>query len=68
MIGHNEVKPLGLSGRELRQLEAFLLTLAAPLATADQWLRPPLHDPAEIAVDQAGGNALAESIVTTESL
>ena len=67
MIGHNEVKPLGLSGRELRQLEAFLLTLAAPLATADQWLRPPLHDPA-IAVDQAGGNALAESIVTTESL
>ncbi len=31
MIGHNEAKPLGLSARELRQLEAFLETLAAPL-------------------------------------
>jgi cytochrome c peroxidase len=30
MIGHNEAKPLGLSGRELRQLEAFLNTLTAP--------------------------------------
>lgn len=30
MIGHNEAKPLGLSTRELAQLEAFLLTLAAP--------------------------------------
>ena len=30
MIGHNEAKPLGLSGRELMQLEAFLGTLAAP--------------------------------------
>jgi len=30
MIGHNEAKPLGLSRRELRQLEAFLGTLAAP--------------------------------------
>jgi len=30
MIGHNEAKPLGLSARELMQLEAFLLTLAAP--------------------------------------
>ncbi len=68
MIGHNEVKPLGLSGRELRQLEAFLLTLAAPLATAEQWLRPPLHEPAEIAVDQAGGDALSDSILTTVSL
>ena len=28
MIGHNEAKPLGLSRRELRQLEAFLGTLA----------------------------------------
>jgi cytochrome c peroxidase len=32
MIGHNEAKPLGLSGRELRQIEAFLLTLAAPVS------------------------------------
>ena len=30
MIGHNEAKPLGLSGRERMQLEAFLGTLAAP--------------------------------------
>ena len=41
MIGHNEAKPLGLSKRELRQLEAFLNTLAAALATADVWLGPP---------------------------
>lgn len=30
MIGHNEAEPLGLSARQLRQLEAFLGTLAAP--------------------------------------
>ena len=30
MIGHNEAEPLGLTRRELRQLEAFLHTLAAP--------------------------------------
>jgi cytochrome c peroxidase len=30
MIGHNEAKPLGLSGHELDHLEAFLATLAAP--------------------------------------
>lgn len=30
MIGHNEAKPLGLSARELRQLEAFLKTLSVP--------------------------------------
>lgn len=32
MIGHNEAKPLGLSRRELRQIEAFLNALAAPVA------------------------------------
>jgi len=32
MIGHNEAKPLGLSSRELQQIEAFLGTLAAPLS------------------------------------
>ncbi len=32
MIGHNEAEPLGLSKRELRQLEAFLGTLTAPYA------------------------------------
>lgn len=41
MIGHNETKPLRLSGRELQQLEAFLNTLAAPLATESKWLSPP---------------------------
>jgi cytochrome c peroxidase len=30
MIGHNEAKPLGLSRPQLRRLEAFLGTLAAP--------------------------------------
>jgi cytochrome c peroxidase len=32
MIGHNEAKPLGLSSRQLRQIEAFLGSLAAPPA------------------------------------
>lgn len=31
MIGHNEAERLGLSARQLRQLEAFLNTLAAPV-------------------------------------
>ena len=41
MIGHNEAKPLRLGRRELSDLEAFLGTLAAPLATPADWLRPP---------------------------
>jgi cytochrome c peroxidase len=41
MIGHNEAKPLGLGQRELQQLEAFLESLAAPLATPGDWLSPP---------------------------
>jgi cytochrome c peroxidase len=41
MIGHNEAKPLGLSSRQLGQLEAFLETLDAPLATPAEWLSPP---------------------------
>ncbi|MGA8202877.1 MAG: hypothetical protein WB812_00070, partial [Woeseiaceae bacterium] len=41
MIGHNEAKPLGLSSRQLRELEAFLETLDAPLATPAEWLAPP---------------------------
>lgn len=44
MIGHNEAKPLKFSRRELRQLEAFLHTLAAPPATEESWLRPPPRD------------------------
>lgn len=47
MIGHNEAKPLGLRSSELRQLEAFLRTLDAPLATAGRWLRPPAARPAD---------------------
>ncbi len=43
MIGHNEAKPLGLSRTELRQLEAFLRTLAAPLATPEALLGPPIN-------------------------
>ena len=43
MIGHNETKPLNLSRRELRQLEDFLKTLAAPLATPTEWLKPPAN-------------------------
>lgn len=31
MIGHNEAEPLGLSSRELGQLEAFLGTLSSPV-------------------------------------
>ncbi len=36
MIGHNEAKPLGLSRSELRQLEAFLKTLEAPVRVLQQ--------------------------------
>ena len=36
MIGHNEAKPLGLSKRELANLEAFLRTLAAPASYSDR--------------------------------
>ena len=43
LIGHNETKPLGLSKKQLRQLELFLKTLDAPLSTADEWL--PKSDP-----------------------
>ena len=44
MIGHNEAEfPLGLSRRELKWLEAFLLTLDAPLATDPEWLAPPVE-------------------------
>ncbi|MDE0003579.1 MAG: hypothetical protein OXQ29_12880 [Rhodospirillaceae bacterium] len=41
LVGHNEAKPLGLNRRERTQLVAFLATLAAPPATAPQWLAPP---------------------------
>jgi cytochrome c peroxidase len=42
MIGHNEVEmQLRLSRRELQQLESFLNTLDAPLATPAEWLEAP---------------------------
>ncbi|MEX2365047.1 MAG: cytochrome c peroxidase [Pseudohongiellaceae bacterium] len=41
LIGHNEAEPLDLGNRELQQIEAFLDTLAAPLATAGHWLQAP---------------------------
>ena len=41
ILGHNEAKPLHLLPYQLRRLEAFLLTLDAPMAAAPQWLAPP---------------------------
>jgi len=51
MIGHNEAKPLKLNRRESMQLENFLKTLAAPLATPAEWLGAPADDDARLAVD-----------------
>ena len=39
--GHSELKPLGLSRAELRQLEAFLRTLSGPLDAPARYLRAP---------------------------
>jgi len=41
LVGHNEAKPLNLSGRELKQLEAFLHTLSGPVAADPRWLTRP---------------------------
>ncbi len=41
ILSHNEAKPLGLRQSELEQLQAFLLTLTAPLATDPKWLQAP---------------------------
>ncbi|MEM7500564.1 MAG: cytochrome c peroxidase [Pseudomonadota bacterium] len=41
MIGHNEAKPLSLSGRERRALVAFLQTLFSPPAADERWLAAP---------------------------
>ena len=43
MLSHNEAKPLALRPIQLRQLEAFLRTLTAPLATEAKWLLPPAN-------------------------
>jgi len=53
MIGHDEAKPLKLSRRELKQLDDFLKTLAAPLVTPSEWLEAPADIDAEL-VDLAG--------------
>ena len=39
--GRTELKPLGLSRAELRQLEAFLRTLSGPLDAPARYLRAP---------------------------
>ncbi len=49
MIGHNEAKALKLSRRERMQLEVFLETLAAPLATPTEWLEAPAENDARLA-------------------
>lgn len=41
IVGHNEVEPLQLRAVERRQLEQFLRTLDAPLATGERWLQAP---------------------------
>lgn len=41
LVGHNEAKPLGLSRKERKQLEAFLHTLDSPIATSPEWLQAP---------------------------
>jgi cytochrome c peroxidase len=49
--GHSELKPLHLSESELRQLEAFLHTLSAPLATPPELLGPPTSATAAASTD-----------------
>ncbi|MFK7817056.1 MAG: cytochrome-c peroxidase [Gammaproteobacteria bacterium] len=41
MVGHNEIKPLKLSGKEKKQLHLFLLSLSGPLTTDKKWLINP---------------------------
>jgi cytochrome c peroxidase len=40
-LGHSELKPLGLSPKELSQLEIFMRTLSGPLGVAPELLLPP---------------------------
>jgi len=40
-LGHSELEPLGLTARELTQLEAFLRALSGPLNIAPELLAPP---------------------------
>lgn len=41
--GHTELKPLGLSATELRQLEAFLRSLSGPLSAPAKFLDHPVE-------------------------
>ena len=43
MLSHNEAKPLALRPVQLKQLEAFMATLTAPLQTERKWLLPPVQ-------------------------
>jgi cytochrome c peroxidase len=54
MIGHNEAVPLGFRAGELRELEDFLRTLAAPPAAAARWLQPPAEGPAAAPAPPSG--------------
>jgi cytochrome c peroxidase len=44
-VGTSELKPLHLSESELRQLEAFLQTLAAPVNAPSELLHDPFATP-----------------------
>jgi cytochrome c peroxidase len=50
--GHSELKPLQLSDTELRQVEAFLRTLSAPLATSPALLAPPSDTTAAVSMQK----------------
>lgn len=41
IVGHNEIKPLKLSGKEKKQLQKFLNSLSGPLNTDEKWLINP---------------------------
>jgi cytochrome c peroxidase len=45
--GHSELKPLGLSDTELRQLEAFLRSLSGKLSAPGKFLAPPAEQDRE---------------------
>ncbi len=55
LIGHNEAKPLGLSARELADLEAFLHALDAPIAADAALLAAPRGYGSKPATDSPGG-------------
>ncbi len=64
-VGHTELKPLKLSGRELGQLEAFLRSLSGGINAPAELLTAPAlptacegcHPPVETAARRAGSSA-----------